>query len=146
MGNPLATSKMNTAPQNWPQICPHGYAQHLVTVLDGCEISFCVLPGTFKKNSLFAPKFRKHPKYKYNVSDTLAVFGVYGKIWVKNEQGGWDEIESGSESGRDLLATFDDPKVEMKNVTIGMSVLGTLCLGVIIIIAIFASRCIYKRR
>ena len=43
-GNPLAASSFNASesPNNWPHTCPHGYAQHLVAVDEGCEINFCV--------------------------------------------------------------------------------------------------------
>ena len=161
VGNPLADLTPNDKNQaNWPHNCPLGYAQHLVSVEDGCEINFCVRAGAFKSNSLIAPKlppFRKHPKYKFNVTDTLAVFGVYGEIWVKNDEGGWDEIESGSENGQSLLATLDvqdqgaaiteqDNKELSNGIVAVLSVSSTLLLGVIIVIIVFAGRCAFKYR
>ena len=84
MGNPLADTKLNnTNMAKWPHSCPHGFAQHLIAVEDGCEINFCANAGAFKNSKLIAPRlppYRKHPKYKINITNTMAVFGVYGEI------------------------------------------------------------------
>ncbi len=162
MGNPLAGSKPNdTNIANWPHGCPHGYTQHLVAIQDGCEINFCVSAGSLKSSKLISPilpPFRKHPKYKVNVTDALTVFGVYGNIWVKNSDGGWDEIESGSEDGQSLLssysAEFSSKLSQTNNIHGGLntgavaslSVVVTLVLGVIVMVAVFAGRFAYKRR
>ena len=91
-GNPLAASSFQTSesPNSWPHACPHGYAQHLVTVDEGCEINFCVQMGAFNTKKLLParlPPFRKHPKHKTNVTEALVVFGIYGKVWVRDADG-----------------------------------------------------------
>ena len=162
MGNPLADTTPNDgSPANWPHNCPHGYAQHLVTVEDGCEINFCVRAGAFKPNKLSAarlPPFRKHPKYKENVTDTLAVFGVNGKVWVKNTEGGWDEMETGSKDGQDLLLSLGvnpSPSPGTGNVdesglsggiVAAFSVLATLVLGLSIVLIVFVGRQAFNKR
>ena len=162
VGNPLADSKPNdTNPANWPHNCPHGYAQHLVAVEDSCEINFCVRTGALQSSKLAAPRlppFRKHPKYKSNVTDVLAVFGVYGEIWVKNDEGGWDEIKAGSEDGQDLLKKLgaqdpsgnNDPQQHGHHLNNGgvaaVSVVGTLVLCTVVAVVVFAGRSAYKRR
>ena len=161
VGNPLADPKPHdTAPENWPHTCPHGYAQHLVAVEDSCEINFCVRAGALRSTKLMAPKlppFRKHPKYKNNVTDTMAVFGVYGEIWVKNDEGGWDEIKAGSENGQDLLkrlgATTTDASQSgghlsgggVAGLTVG-TVGATLVLGVVIITTIWYTLKRHRKR
>lgn len=151
VGNPLA-SPSGRSQANWPHACPHGYAQHLVSVSEGCEINFCVRAGAFNPHSFYSPRlppFRKHPKYKYNVSNTLALFGVYGEIWLRNDEGGWDEVESGSANGQALLQKFEikattDDKQLSGSVIAVISVLGTLCLGMLIVVVIFTGRCAVK--
>ena len=159
VGNPLAES--SPALQNqarWPHLCPHGYAQHLVTVEDGCEINFCVRAGAFKPNTLYAPKlppFRKHPKYKNNVTDTLVMFGVYGQIWVKNDNGDWEKIAIGNEDGQSLLDRLDITSTGMESGSGGglpavavavLSIVSTVVLGIIIVVAIFVGRKVVKKR
>ena len=157
VGNPLADPSPNDSnPANWPHTCPHGYAQHLVTVEDACEINFCVRAGAFGKNKLLAPRlppFRKHPRYKDNVTDTLAVFGMNGEIWVKNDEGGWDEIESGSPSGQALLERLDvqpsrgmDDKGVSGGVVAALSILSTLVLGMFVTIVAFVGVRAVKNR
>ncbi len=156
MGNPLADPAPNdNNVANWPHTCPHGYAQHLVTVEDGCEINFCVRAGALNSKSLVSiklPPFRKHPKYKDNITETLAVFGVYGDIWVKNEDGGWDEIESGSENGQALLSKLDiqyqtgNHEPPTRGVVAILSVVSTLVFGVGIAVVVFIGQCVFKKR
>ena len=156
VGNPLAHMSPTLSNQNqWPHYCPHGYAQHLVTVEDGCEINFCVRAGAFKPNTIYAPKlppFRKHPKYKSNVTEALVMFGVYGQVWVKNDQGKWEKIRSGKDDGRDLLSSFDRNLVPMSDeslpsgsmAAISLSVIFTVFAGVAICALIMLGRKVYK--
>lgn len=108
VGNPLAISGPSTENQaRWTHACPHGYAQHLVTVEDGCEINFCMNAGIFKTKTLTPaklPPFRKHPKFKYNVTDALYIYGVYGNVWVKTDEGVWDKVNPDTSEGQALLA------------------------------------------
>ena len=157
IGNPLADSTpKDSNSANWPHLCPHGYTQHLVTVEDGCEINFCVRAGSFNANSVTAPKlppFRKHPKYKTNVTDTLAVFGLYGEVWIKNDEGGWDVVETGSGTGQALLAQLEkhDPTLKIEDPlssgSVAMiSIVSTIVLGVVIVAAIFVGRRVFRSR
>ena len=160
IGNPLASPSSNiNNTEKWPRSCPHGYAQHLVTVEDGCEINVCVRAGALNSKSLAAiklPPFRKHPKYKANVTDTLAVFGLYGRLWVKNDEGGWNEIDPGSENGQALISQLSQPEqastiVEHKSppssgVVAVISVISTVVLGVVIVAIVFIGQHVYKKR
>ena len=117
VGNPLAASPdMRTGPPaHWPHACPVGFAQHLVTVDEGCEINFCVKSDIFRSKTLLPaklPPYRKRPHFKNNVTDTLVVFGIYGNIYVKNDEGNWELVSktSGSASGLELLETLDPPE------------------------------------
>ena len=166
VGNPLADSNPSddTNPSRWPHACPHGYAQHLVTVDEGCEINFCVQAGAFKSSSLLSvklPPFRKRPNYRANVTDTLVVFGLYGHIWIKNTDGNWERMDSGSDDGQALLLTLtgngggggdpspstDDNNEALSNgVVASLSVIGTVLLGAMIVLTVFLGRVAYKHR
>ena len=105
-GNPLAAYNGSI---RWPHRCPLGHAQHLVTVHESCEIYFCVKMGTFKSVSLTpakSPPFGRKPDFKPNVTETLAVSGLYGQLWVQDERGVWVEREGGSEDGNAFLETL----------------------------------------
>ena len=163
VGNPLADSKPNDHNKaNWPHACPHGYAQHLVAVEDGCEINFCVRAGALQSTRLLAPKlppYRKHPKYKNNITDTLAVFGVYGEVWVKGSDGGWNELQSDSEDGQSLLsrisAEFPSNSPQLNNdsgsgldagaIAI-ISIVVTVVMGVLVAVVVLTGRWAYKHR
>ena len=162
-GNPLADTNRadNNNPSRWPHACPHGYAQHLVTVDEGCEINFCVLAGAFKSDRLLPvklPPFRRRPNYKANVTDTLVVFGLYGQIWMKSSAGVWEKMESGSVSGQALLDTLvgggggngqpsNSQDESLSNGVVALlSILVTVLLGAMIAITVFLGRAVYKRR
>ena len=158
VGNPLAATNNTVRDQSkWPHACPPGYAQHLVTVDEGCEINFCVEAGSFLSAGLLPvklPPFRKHPKYKTNVTDALVVFGVYGRIWVKNEDGLWDRMSAGSSTGQELLTVLgasispssDDSGSNPDGLIAGVTVLGTVMLGILVALLVFTGRTVYKRR
>ena len=165
VGNPMAT-KSTTAEQSstWPHDCPHGYAQHLVTVDEGCEVDFCVIANAFKHRGLLPaklPPFHKHPKYKANVTDTLVVFGIYGTIWEKNTEGQWviTRTEGFSDSGKELLSSFtggssdningggDTGEESLSNAVVATaSVMGTLLLCTLIVIIVFMGRYAFRLR
>ena len=167
VGNPMAT-KTTTEGEfaSWPHDCPHGYAQHLVTVDEGCEIDFCVIANAFKHRALLPaklPPFHKHPKYKANVTDTLVVFGVYGTIWEKNTEGQWviTQPEGLSDSGKELLRNFQadagngnggggEPTTQEESLSNAVvataSVMGTLLLCTLIVIVVFMGRCAFRMR
>ena len=92
-GNPLAAPRaIRNDSSQWPKSCPQTYTQHLVTIDNGCEINFCITAGSFNQLTLIPahrPPFTKYPEYKANISDTIAVVGVYGQVWYKGENGEW---------------------------------------------------------
>ena len=168
VGNPMATQS-TTAEQSstWPHDCPHGYAQHLVTVDEGCEVDFCVIANAFKHRGLLPaklPPFHKHPKYKANVTDALVVFGVYGTIWEKNSEGLWviTRPEGSIDSGKELLMSLsgdssssingggggsDSGEESLSNAVVATaSVMGTLLLCTLIVIVVFMGRCAFRLR
>ena len=101
IGNPYAAMNTSNAnnPNMWPRECPPGYMPSLVTVNEGCGISFC-MRSTFSLDqelqNVKLPPYRNYPKFKDNVTDTYVIFGLYGNIYTKNADGQW------------LLATPDD--------------------------------------
>ena len=94
----------------WPRECPAGYMPSLVTVNEGCDVSFC-MRSTFSLDqeleNVKLPPYRSYPQFKDNVTDTFVIFGLYGNIYTKNADGQW------------VLATPDDEDE-------GMQVLMTL--------------------
>ena len=166
VGNPMATQSTTVEQlSTWPHDCPHGYAQHLVTVDEGCEIDFCVIANAFQHRGLLPaklPPFHKHPKYKANVTDALVVFGVYGTIWEKNSDGQWTitRPEGSSDSGQELLRAFagdssntingggsDSGEESLSNAVVATaSVMGTLLLCTLIVVIIFMGRCAFRMR
>ena len=153
-GNPLAASSFNASepPNNWPHACPHGYAQHLVAVDEGCEINFCVQMGAFNTEKLLPariPPFRKNPKYKINVTETLVVIGIHGNIWVRDADGRWEiDNSDGALDGKSLLDRMigDNGSLSSGDVA-GISIAATVVVGVITSIVIFvAGRHIWRGR
>ena len=89
----------------WPRECPPGYMPSLVTVNEGCDVSFC-MRSTLSLNqelqNVKLPPYRNYPKFKNNVTDTYVIFGLYGNIYTKNANGEW------------ALATPDDENEGME--------------------------------
>lgn len=172
-GNPLAAAPKYASDQTkWPHDCPHGYMQHLVTVDEGCEINFCVVAGAFKTYSVHPPKlppFRKHPKYKMNVTNTLIIFGLYGNVWAKNQNGEWEttSIEKLEADGVLTLetlignsTTIDPNAIPLSSIgsstgpgkslpsgaVAAVSVVSTLVLCTAIVVVVFVGCSCVKRR
>ena len=172
IGNPLAAAPSYANDQTkWPRACPHGYMQHLVTIDEGCEIDFCVEAiKTYLPQPPRLPPFRKHPKYKINVTNTLIIFGLYGNVWAKNQNGEWEmsSIEKLEADGLLTLQTLigsstvvdpnaiplvsDDSSTSINGESLpsgavaAVSVVTTLVLCTIIVVAVFAGRSCIKRR
>ena len=165
-GNPLATSRSNRSGNGttkWTHGCPPGFTQHLVTVDEGCEISFCVIANAFKTYTPLPaklPPYRKRPQYATNATQTLVVFGVYGEIWYKDSDGQWVLDTSGQVNGQELLKQLesnggaltsennnDQSNGELPNGAVAaISVFSTILLGIGIFIVIFAGVSFFKRR
>ena len=106
VGNPLALSAISTD-TSWPHSCPQGSTQHLVTIDQNCEISFCVEAGSFTSRSLIPvklPPFMPRPDFKANTTDTLVVGGLHGTVWSKDSiTGQWYEKEDLVDRGEALF-------------------------------------------
>ena len=161
-GNPLAASSFQTSesPNSWPHACPHGYAQHLVTVDEGCEINFCVQMGAFTNKKLLParlPPFRKHPKHKMNVTEALVVFGIYGKVWVRDADGRWeiDNSDVAVQDGRSLLQFMTSGTTANTSNTGGslssgsvavISIVATVVFGAMIAAVVFVGRRFWRSK
>ena len=80
---------------------------YLIAMEDGCEIHYCLLIEKLMYDfiKIRLPPFHRPPKQQFNSSTTLAILGLHGETWVKNNDGEWEET-SVTETGRDLLASF----------------------------------------
>lgn len=161
VGNPLAHSAPSLDNRaQWPNLCPSGYAQHLITVDDGCVINFCVQAGAFKPSSLTVPQlppFFQNPIQSNNVTGELFLVGMQ-RLWAKNEEGKWEQVDLESEEGQALLrrlnatqlnqlsaASSDSQKIPRGGVA-ALSIFVTIVLGVAIVVAVFVGHRIFKRR
>lgn len=113
IGNPLAATGANGYPagnpSDWPNQCPQGYTQHMITVDNGCEINYCVqlLSG---KGLLVAqlPPFGPVPQPKFNMTKTLVVGDYDGEVWVKGQDGTWSKSAQGGTGGLSALQKLAD--------------------------------------
>ena len=164
-GNPLASVNASDSTTPWPHECPIGYAQHLVSVVDGCEINYCVQLGSFASKSLLPPHlppFHKQPKHKLNInsSDTMILVGANSGLWAKDSTGKWVNYVEPSTFSFELWYSLDpaendtnsSPMAKTKKggpssaaVAVG-SVIGTLALGTIIIAVVFIGRYAFKKK
>ena len=161
-GNPLAAAGTNVPPNIWPHECPIGYAQHLVSVENGCEINYCVQLGSFASKSLLPPRlppFHKRPKHKLNInnSDIMTLVGANGGLWAKDSSGKWMNYVEPSTFSFDLWYSLDpaendtNPSPTKKGrpssgTVAVVSVFGTLALGTIIIVVVFIGRYTFKKK
>ncbi|MCG8623898.1 MAG: hypothetical protein MJE68_18135, partial [Proteobacteria bacterium] len=103
IGNPLsvpANVPTFPKPSNWPHNCPKGYAQHLVAIVQGCEINVCLEKGAFQSKRLLPPilpPFEIKPPYVPYVIEQLAVMGVDGSLLVRNTAGQWETFPRDSD-------------------------------------------------
>ena len=164
-GNPLSAVGTSATSATWPHECPIGYAQHLVSVVDGCEINYCVQLGSFAPKTLlppYLPPFHKQSKHKLysNSSDIMILVGVNGGLWAKDSTGKWvNYVEPSAFSFSNWYSlepaendTDSSPMAKTKKggsssaaIAVG-SVIGTLALGTVIVIVVFIGRCAIKRK
>ena len=117
-GNPLAitpnmyqnlSSDQLQYGSSFPMECSHHYNQFLITIDEGCVVNYC---SQFKDIVMFAPRppivppYRMKPPMTVNKTESLVIFGPYGKIWVKNDDGSWFEFKNDSVSGSDYLQSL----------------------------------------
>ena len=73
---------------NWPHRCPKGYSQHLASIEQSCDISYCVKAGSLGEKGLPPVRrlpFRRQPQHNANSSDVLSLTSPSGDLWLKNE-------------------------------------------------------------
>lgn len=170
-GNPLAHATPNEQNRDeWPHLCPSGYAQHLVTVQDDCELTVCIRSGAFRPEALIEPllpPFMQNPIKNNNVTGLLPMFGTYGQVWVKNTEGLWMIIDPQSPEGIELLLRYNltqpisassssssSSGISSSSSSSGISrggvaaisIVVTIVLGLAIICAVFIGHRIFKRR
>ncbi|KAL3852623.1 hypothetical protein ACJMK2_016241 [Sinanodonta woodiana] len=91
VGNPYANSKLlYSDPQSWPKGCPTNYNEHLLTVIDGCEISYCM--GSFIGNGTnqVVPNVIRPPYMDAPMPENAETSFVYlhedTNTWFHNEE------------------------------------------------------------
>ena len=162
-GNPyvaMNTSNTNN-PNMWPRECPPSYMPSLVTVNEGCDVSFCMrstLSLDQELQNVKLPPYRNYPKFKNNVTDTYVIFGLYGNIYTKNANGEWalatpnDENEgmevlmalTGNDASGGTESAVDD--ILSPNAVIGIAV--SVCATILVIFGstlVFCCCCYYRK-
>lgn len=98
---PLRMYMESSGPEKWPHRCPDGYSQHLAALDQSCEINFCIKMGALDDKTLPSirrPPFVPQPSDNPNTTTTIIVYGVAGRIWIKNEtQGTWVRLDNKSD-------------------------------------------------
>ena len=102
-GNPLALVNLSSSSSgidykvfgeveidqiNWPHRCPKGYSQHLASIEQSCDISYCVKAGSLGEKGLPPVRrlpFRRQPQLNANSSNVLSFTSPSGDLWLKNE-------------------------------------------------------------
>ena len=99
-GNPLATKSssgelrmrfglLEVDPNSWPHRCPTGYAQHLASTEQSCEINYCVKAGSLDEKGLppiKLPPYRKYPRLNPNTYNVMSIVSAKGNLWVKDNE------------------------------------------------------------
>ena len=144
-------------PKHWPQKCPPGYSQHLLTVPEnGCGIHYCIKTGSFittKLPTIRRPPFCLKPEVLTNATRLLATSS--GKILSRSgEAVEWTAIETQADldtqmadSGVNFQVSESKDREQMSNtMTAILSVLGTAMFGLIVIMTVIVCRKQGKRR
>ena len=154
IGNPYAA--MNTSfannPNMWPRECPAGYMPSLVTVNEGCDITFCII-STLSRNqeleNVKLPPYRNSPKFKNNVTDTYVIFGLYGNIYIRNADGQWvlatpDNKDEGMEVLMALTGNNTSDSGGSGNVPVDLSSIAIIAVSVCVtVIAILVGGSVF---
>ena len=79
---------MLSGAESWPKTCPTGYAQHLATIDDHCEIHYCVRTHVFDRPPplvLKRPPYGASPPKMSNHSVlTDVIISPSGQAWKRN--------------------------------------------------------------
>ncbi|XP_065192509.1 macrophage-expressed gene 1 protein-like [Sycon ciliatum] len=153
-GNPLALVDLNepkrldklgfnllTGEDVWPHQCPHGYAQRLAEVSNGCEIYYCIKQSghhaPYERILINRPPYgRSYPMPSAGEIDTASIVGPGGETWRKNlTTGAWKKEN-----------TYEEMVALQDSEATGWAV-GTLTLiSVVVILIIVLSIVLYKYR
>ena len=72
---------------NWPHRCPKGYSQHLASIEQSCDISYCVKSGSLGEKGLPPVQrlpFRRQPQPNANSSDVcVCVLALYSECSIR---------------------------------------------------------------
>ena len=151
-GNPLASTD---ARGESAKECPQAYTRVLVTIENGCQINYCAkFKPDLTSRPPILPPFGAKPSLKLNISQSLVIFGPYGRIWIRDEEGNWVKKDASSLTGDELLGLLDDnedaPKASSSSLSPGeysaISVVSTLLLCTIIAVVIIVITCAIKKK
>lgn len=136
-----------------PKRCPNGYSQHLVTVDNQCEISYCIKTGAFQDKKLKPVKrmpFSPRPGTNPNTTEAILIVGVNGQVWYKNlTTGDWEmtdykAVQSSGSDGEDQHSKEDKHSNGLSSgATAAISVTATTFVCILIAAAFFGLK---KRR
>ena len=163
-GNALAASAEQFQQGNYPHRCGNHYSQFLVTVDEGCEINFCADMATIKKQLPHPPRLPPYhalPRMSLNVTNTLVVKGAYGIVWIKSEDGTWEQYNEGRQTSKEYLMSLANEAAGPSNnnnngasggsiaVLVGIvvgSIAGTVLVGALIALMVFGIRKVKSKR
>jgi len=131
-----------------PKRCPPGYSQHLVTVDNQCEISYCIKAGAFEDQKLKPVKrmpFSPRPGTNPNTTEAILIVGVNGQVWYKNlttgdwEMADYNTVQSDGSDSDEPHSKKDTHSNGLSNgATAAISVSATTFICILIAAAFFA--------
>ena len=166
-GNPMASTSNQFNKGIYPHRCSKHYSQFLVTIDEGCDIYYCADTASQRQQQPAQPQPPKLPPYhalphmSLNVTNTLVVRGTNGKVWIKNDDGTWQEYKDGQQTSKEYLMSLAQEAASPNNnddndntdnddnsggsiaVMVGVvigSVAGTVLVGAAIALVVFGIR------
>ena len=166
-GNPMASTSNQFNKGIYPHRCSKHYSQFLVTIDEGCDIYYCADTASLRQQQPAQPQPPKLPPYhalprmSLNVTNTLVVRGTNGKVWIKNDDGTWQEYKDGQQTSKEYLISLAQEAASPNNnedndntdngdnsggsiaVMVGVvigSVAGTVLVGAAIALVVFGIR------
>ena len=166
-GNPMVSTSNQFNKGIYPHRCGKHYSQFLVTIDEGCDIYYCADTASQRQQQPAQPQPPKLPPYhalprmSLNVTNTLVVRGTNGKVWIKNDDGTWQEYKDGQQTSKEYLMSLAQEAASPNNnndngntdngdnsggsiaVMVGVvigSVAGTVLVGAVIMLLVFGIR------
>lgn len=106
-GNALAATYSQFMQGIYPDMCPLHFSQFLATVDDGCSVNYCSSIQSMMRERPrppIIPPYRIQEELTVNMTETLALQGPYGQLYVKQSDGNWVPYTTGNYgSGLDYL-------------------------------------------